>query len=205
MSIRDTASLCRGEAYPWTLAVRAVAVAAIVTASMSLVSVASARGRGCAKAHSPIRATSRAVLQRAVVCLIDQQRLERGLPALRENGRLNRSAQGWTNTMVSLRDFTHGADFAARISAVGYSWSSVGENIATGFNTPAAVVRGWMASTGHCQNILNPRFRSVGTGVSSRPIAGVSSGGGTWTQDFGLGMGQAPASANWAPAQGCPY
>jgi uncharacterized protein YkwD len=202
MSIRDTASLCRGEAYPWT---RAVAVAAVVIASMSLVSVAAARGRGCAQAHSPIAATPRAALQRAVVCLIDQQRRERGLPALAENARLNRSAQGWTDTMVSHRDFSHGADFAARISAVGFQWSSVGENIATGFNTPAAVVRGWMASTGHCQNILNPRFRYVGTGVSRRSIGGVSSGGGTWTQDFGLGMGQSPASGDWGPAQGCPY
>jgi uncharacterized protein YkwD len=205
MSIRDTASLCRGEAYPWTLAVRAVAVIAVAVASMSLVSVATARGRGCAKAHSPIAVTSRGALQRATVCLINEQREERGLPGLTENARLNRSAQGWTNTMVSLRDFTHGADFAARISAVGFRWSSAGENIATGFNTPAAVVQGWMASTGHCQNILNPRFRSVGTGVSPRPVAGLSSGGGTWTQDFGLGMGQAPASADWGPAQGCPY
>jgi uncharacterized protein YkwD len=62
-----------------------------------------------------------------------------------------------------------------------------------------------MASTGHCQNILSPRFREVGTGVSRRPIAGLSSGGGTWTQDFGLAMGQPAPSANWGPAQGCPY
>ena len=38
--------------------------------------------------------------------------------------------------MVAFRDFTHGADFAARISAVGFHWSSVGENIATGFTHP---------------------------------------------------------------------
>jgi uncharacterized protein YkwD len=182
-----------------------VVVAAVVIASMSLVSAAGARGRGCAGAHRPITATSRAALQRTVVCLINQERRDRGLPALRENPLLNRSAQGWTNTMVSSRDFTHGADFAGRISAVGFRWSTVGENIATGFGTPAAVVRGWMASTGHCQNILDPRFRYVGTGVSRRAIAGVSSGGGTWTQDFGLGMGQSPASGDWGPAQGCPY
>jgi uncharacterized protein YkwD len=205
MSNRDTAPLCRGGAYPWTLAMRAVTAAAVVIASLSLASVAAARGRGCARAHAPIVATSRATLQRTVVCLINEQRRDRGLPALAENARLNRSAQGWTNTMVSQRAFSHGADFASRISAAGFRWSSVGENIATGFTTAAAVVRGWMASTGHCQNILNPAFRSVGTGVSRRAIAGYSSGGGTWTQDFGLGMGQSPASGNWGPAEGCPY
>ena len=205
MSDSDTAELCRAETRPWAAARGIAAAAVVLVASMSFAGVAAARGRGCADARTPIARTTRATLQRAVVCLVNQQRHARGLPGLRESARLNRSAQGWTNVMVTHRDFSHGADFAARISATGFRWSSVGENIATGFNTPARVVRGWMASTGHCQNILNPRFRYVGTGVSRRPIAGVSSGGGTWTQDFGLGMGQSPASGNWGPAQGCPY
>ena len=203
MSIRDTAWLCRGEAYPWTLASRAVTVAAVVLGSLFGVSVAGAHSSGCANAHTPIAATSRAALQRAVVCLIDRQRESRGLPALSENARLNRSAQGWTNTMVAFRDFSHGADFAARISAAGFRWSSVGENIATGFRTPAAVVRAWMASTGHCQNILSPRFRYAGAGVSARSISGYR--GGTWTLDFGLLIGQPAPSGSWGPAEGCPY
>jgi hypothetical protein len=62
-----------------------------------------------------------------------------------------------------------------------------------------------MASTGHCQNILNPQYRYVGTGVSGNAISGYSTGSGTWTQDFGLLMGQHAASGNWGPAEGCPY
>ncbi|HWE10283.1 MAG TPA: CAP domain-containing protein [Solirubrobacteraceae bacterium] len=180
-------------------------MAAVVIASMSLASVAAARDRGCARAHTPITAAPRAALQRAVVCLINRQRHSYGLPGMLESSRLNRSAQGWTNTMVARRDFSHGADFGARITATGFRWSNAGENIATGFRTPAAVVSGWMASTGHCQNILNPAYRDVGTGVSRRPIAGYSSGGGTWTQDFGLPMGQPAASPNWGPADSCPH
>jgi uncharacterized protein YkwD len=166
---------------------------------------AAAHGRGCRHARTPIAAASRAQLQRTVVCLINRQRSERGLPALRASRRLNRSAQGWTDAMVSHQIFGHGADFAARITAVGFSWSSVGENIATGFQTPSAVVRGWMASTGHCQNILSPAFSFVGTGVSRRSIAGSSSRAGTWTQDFGLPMGAHAPSSNAGPASGCPY
>ena len=41
--------------------------------------------------------------------------------------------------------------------------------------------------------------------MSDRGIAGYSCGEGTWTQDFGLRMGQPPASGDWAPAGGCPY
>jgi uncharacterized protein YkwD len=204
MNRRDTDNLCHYVA-PLHAVIRrfATATAAIlVLALVSFAPAASAHGRGCAHAHSSIQRTSHRTLQRAVVCLINQQRRSHHLPALAASSRLNRSAQGWTNAMVSHRYFSHGADFAARISAVGFDWSNVGENIATGYGTPAAVVRGWMASTGHCQNILSPTFRNVGTGLAKRAIIGR---GGTWTQDFGLWMGQHPASGNWGPADGCPY
>jgi uncharacterized protein YkwD len=142
-------------------------------------------------------------MRSAVLCLVNRERTSRHLPRLAGNGRLNRSAQGWTNEMISHRDFTHGADFASRISAVGFDWSNVGENIAAGFHTPASVVRAWMQSTGHCQNILSPVYRMVGTGVSGGAPDGNDTG--TWTQDFGLWMGQHPASGNYGPAEGCPY
>jgi uncharacterized protein YkwD len=196
--------LCLDQARPWAAPRRIVATVGVLALAMSLTAVAAARGRGCSGAHMPIARTSRTVLQRAVVCLVNEQRHQRGLPGLSESSRLNRSAQGWTNVMVTHRYFSHGADFAARISAVGFDWSSVGENIATGYATPAAVVRAWMASTGHCQNILNPVYRYAGTGVSRRSIAGYSTRGGTWAQDFGLLMGQHAASGNWGPARACP-
>lgn len=161
--------------------------------------------RRCQHASTPIAAASRHELQSVVVCLINQQRTERHLPRLQVSQRLSRSAQGWTNTMVSHANFSHGADFAARISAVGFNWAMVGENIATGFRTPAAVVRAWMASPGHCQNILSPSFADVGTGVSGRSIPGFSSRPGTWTQDFGLATGAHALSPNWGPASRCPY
>ena len=138
-----------------------------------------------------------------MVCLINQERAQRGLPALQANVDLDHSAQRWTQVMVSRHEFTHGANFAERISAAGFHWSQAGENIATGYRTPASVVRGWMASTGHCENILDPSYRAVGTGVS--PGAALPSDPGTWTQDFALRMGEHPASHNGAPAAGCPY
>lgn len=205
MSDSDTAALCPDTARPWAAARRTVVTVGVLAVALSFSAVAGARSRGCAGARTRIARTSRADLQRAVVCLVNLERHARGLPGLRENARLNRSAQGWTNVMVTHRYFSHGADFASRISAVGFNWSNVGENIATGYRTPAAVVRAWMASTGHCQNILNPAYRYVGTGVSDNSIAGYSTLAGTWTQDFGLLRGQRPASGNWGPAQGCPY
>jgi uncharacterized protein YkwD len=160
--------------------------------------------RACDNANTPVGATSREATKTAVVCLINKQRTARGLPALRESGLLDRSAQAWTDTMVSTGSFTHGANFAGRISATGFAWSSAGENIATGFLTPWGVVNAWMGSTGHCQNILNPTYTNVGTGVVHR-VVGVRGNGATWTQDFALTARRRAPSHNFAPADGCPY
>jgi uncharacterized protein YkwD len=183
-------------------------IAAAAVASLSLIVMApgaSAKERPCAYGSTPLAKASHAQMQNAVVCLINQQRRAHGLPGLRADSQLNRSAQGWSNVMASHRAFTHGTDFSARISAVGFDWSNAGENIATGYKTPASVVAAWMASTGHCRNILTPLYREVGTGVTDHSITGYSTLAGTWTQDFGLLMNQHPASLNWGPADGCPY
>jgi uncharacterized protein YkwD len=159
----------------------------------------------CAGADARVGHASSRLLRSAVVCLINQERSLHHLPPLQASPLLNHSAQGWTNAMVSSDQFSHGTNFASRISAAGYVWRSAGENIATGFATPRAVVHAWMGSTGHCENILNPSFRNVGTGVSTRPVKGFATGTGTWTQDFALGMHSAPPSGNTGPMNACPY
>jgi uncharacterized protein YkwD len=201
-----TASLCQSLARVWVPSRRlaSAAIAALGVLLAVLMPAAAAQARGCANAHTPIAAASRPQLQDAVVCLINEQRARHHLPRLHANRRLDRSAQGWTNTMVRDGMFSHGADFASRISAVGFSWSRAGENIATGFETPATVVNAWMGSTGHCENILSPSFADVGTGVSRRGVPGAGTRG-TWTQDFGLPMGHHQPSGNSGPANGCPY
>jgi uncharacterized protein YkwD len=40
--------------------------------------------------------------------------------------------------------------------------STAGENIASGFSTPRALVSAWMHSPGHRANILNPHFHRIG-------------------------------------------
>jgi uncharacterized protein YkwD len=188
-----------------------VALTVVPTATASTSSAKHPRHRraraatACANANAAVgRAPARA-LRMAVVCLINQQRTSRHLPPLRASLLLDRSAQSWTNAMVSSDVFSHGTNFAGRISAAGYVWRSAGENIATGFQTPRSVVNAWMASTGHCQNILNPTYGNVGTGISRAPVRGWASGAGTWTQDFALSMFKSPPSGDYGPMDGCPY
>jgi uncharacterized protein YkwD len=168
---------------------------------------AGARPARCPGADSRASASSVETMRSAVVCLVNRERAERGLPALGASGQLNRAAQRWTDTMVRTGRFTHGSGdaFAKRISTTGYGWRTAGENIATGYPTPRAVVAGWMASADHCRNILDPSFRDVGIGQDDSPVRGFASGPATWTQDFGLRIGQSAPSRNRRPMEGCPY
>ena len=158
----------------------------------------------CAGSHDRIGRGHSFAIERATICLLNHERTERGLPRLRRSRLLIRSAQHWTNTMVRERAFSHGSDFSARITAVGFNWSRAGENIADGYRTASGAVTAWMRSLGHCQNILTPVFREVGAGFDrGTAIAGGVSG--TWTTDFALGMSQRARSEDWKPAEGCPY
>jgi uncharacterized protein YkwD len=159
----------------------------------------------CTDANTQATAASVPRMDKAVDCLINQQRVEHGLPAMGLSFRLGRSAQKWNTAMVASGNFTHGANFAGRISAVGYNWQRAGENIATGFATPAKAVIAWMASTDHCRNILDPSFRNMGTGETPARVGTWSTEPATWTQDFGLRMSQSALSAKHGPQNGCPY
>ena len=58
----------------------------------------------------------------------------------------------------------------------GISYRSAGENIAKGYATPEAVVKGWMNSPGHRANRLNKSFTHIGVGYVEN--------GNYWTQMF---------------------
>jgi uncharacterized protein YkwD len=163
------------------------------------------QAHGCANANRSAGTASIPALRAAVVCLINQQRASHHLPALSADIRLDTSAQRWSNAMVAHHVFTHGTNFAARISSAGYRWSAAGENIATGYRTPRQVVRAWMDSAGHCENILSPTYGSVGTGINRHGVRGYASRPATWTQDFALALGDPAPSHHTGPAKGCPY
>jgi uncharacterized protein YkwD len=75
-----------------------------------------------------------------------------------------------------------GRSVAQRASAAGYRWRAVGENIAAGLGEPPAVVAGWLASPGHCANIMSADFAEMGAAFVLR--AGTARGV-WWTQTFG--------------------
>jgi uncharacterized protein YkwD len=170
-------------------------------------SPAPAHAAACAGADAEIAAASAGRARAAVRCLVNAERAAHGLPALRDDDTLAAVAQARSRLMVSSQRFDHddaAGGAAGRATAAGYAWSYVAENIATGQITPREVVAGWMASAGHCRNILSPRVADIGVGVAvGGALPGVD--GGTWTEVFGLRRGATAPSAPTGPQAGCPY
>jgi uncharacterized protein YkwD len=85
---------------------------------------------------------------------------------VRSSTALDQVAHGHAIDMAEHVYFEHqdlaGRTPADRVRAAGYRERLVGENIAYGPNSPEEVVRGWLASVGHCENIMDPRFVEMG-------------------------------------------
>jgi uncharacterized protein YkwD len=79
---------------------------------------------------------------------------------------LTQSSEVLSQDMVAHNFFSHtgsdGSTLRSRVDATGYAWSSLGENIAGGYSGLEAVLSGWMASDGHCANLMDPNFNQVG-------------------------------------------
>jgi uncharacterized protein YkwD len=55
-----------------------------------------------------------------------------------------------------------GSGAGERANRAGYRWRAVGENVAAGQQDADAVVRSWLDSPGHCENIMGPQFAEMG-------------------------------------------
>jgi uncharacterized protein YkwD len=92
-------------------------------------------------------------------------------PPLTLSGTLGGVALGHATDMAVHDYFEHqdraGQSPADRVRAVGYHEKRVGENIAYGPESVEEVVRGWLDSPGHCQNIMDPRFAEMGIALAT--------------------------------------
>lgn len=156
----------------------------------------------CLGADLPYSSANEQAMTEAVRCLVNVERTARGLPAVASNSLLDTVARAHSADMAANNYFSHdsqdGTKFSARMTAGGYDWVAAGENIAAGYRTAKIVMTGWMASKGHCENILNGQFAELGVGV----VTGAGSYGIYWTQDFGRRTG---AAVDSDAASGCPF
>ena len=103
------------------------------------------------------------VYESDVITASNQERTSRGIGALASQACVDKYAESQSQKMASesrmyhqdLRPILEDCDLQA-----------VGENVAYGYSDGRAVTAGWMASPGHRENLLNPRYRLIGVGAS---------------------------------------
>jgi uncharacterized protein YkwD len=182
---------------PIPIARRLTGLAAVALAAFA-VSPAVSAAASCPNANTPPELISTPDFQASMLCLLNDERRDRGLVALNAQEQLIQAAVGHSDNMRRLSYFEHtdpdGTTFQQRITNTGYLQGAkrwvVGENLAWGssrLGTPRAIVRGWMQSPEHRVNVLGARYRDVGIGaVSGSPNNPSASTAMTVTADFGV-------------------
>ena len=139
-------------------------------------------------------------LNAAILCLVNAERADKGLPALNHVSELDQSATGMCQRMVSEHFFSHetpdGKTVVDRVQPTGYIPKSgdwvVGENLAWGsgaLSTPQSIVNGWMNSPGHRANILAPDYKDIGLAACNGAPDTAHTGGTVYVNNFGAKSG----------------
>jgi uncharacterized protein YkwD len=138
-----------------------------------------------------------------VLDLVNVERTSRGLGPLKLNVKLNEAARLHSADQAFhgriFHDSPSGTGPGQRIALQGYEFSTWGENVAAGFRVPKSVMAAWMASPGHCRNILNPAFTELGVGFVNKPDDPARYRD-YWTQEFGRPAGATPPGGTYNPA-----
>lgn len=126
---------------------------------------------------------SLSAFERKVVELVNQERAQRGLAPLEVDAELSKVARVKSEDMRDKGYFSHesptyGSPFDM-MRKFGIQFRAAGENIAAGYPTPEAAVKGWMNSSGHRANILSSEFTHIGVGYAKGGAYGHY-----WTQQF---------------------
>ncbi|WP_019413620.1 SafA/ExsA family spore coat assembly protein [Paenisporosarcina sp. TG20] len=121
-----------------------------------------------------------ASVEQEVTRLVNVERANAGLPALKNDWELARVAEFKSQDMRDKKYFSHtsptyGSPFTM-MKNFGITYRSAGENIAQGQRNAAEVVQAWMNSEGHKANILSRNFTHIGVGYVQD--------GNYWTQMF---------------------
>jgi uncharacterized protein YkwD len=139
------------------------------------------------------RAASVDAQEAAMKCLVNYARQSAGVaPLLSSNAKLMTSSDRKAQDILRCRQFSHtacGRPFTYHMKAVGYAAGcyGAGENIAWGsgsYGRVRSIMSGWLNSTGHRANILNPRFREHGVALRTGTMSGYS-GAAVWVSQFG--------------------
>jgi uncharacterized protein YkwD len=170
-------------------------IAAVSSASLLSPRRGSAAQAPCGNATASPNQLTLHEMRTSVLCLVNRIRVHYGLHTLSYNADLRDSASAHSVSMVVHDYFSHegpGGSVDSRISRAGYlaeaGWFVLGEDIGGGggrHGSPMEVVKDWMQSPPHRENLLDPSFRDAGVGVARGFPLGRAPRAATYTADFG--------------------
>ena len=148
----------------------------------------------CASAGDAVGVKNPTTVHARVVQLVNVARSQdrkcgserfKAAPPLTASRQLDEAAVRHAQDMARKNYFDHrgsdGSQPRDRVLRAGYQFQLTGENIALGPESAEEVVAGWLASPGHCSNIMDARFQNIGVGVAT----GRGRGKTYWVQTFG--------------------
>lgn len=108
-------------------------------------------------------ATPESLSREQIMAGINAVRKANGAPDWTYNPRLESAARSHARLMASKDTLSHdlGITLRERVTEAGYL-GAVGENVAKGYKTLPDVIEGWLASNGHRNTLLSPKFTEFG-------------------------------------------
>ena len=111
--------------------------------------------------------------EQQMVSLINEARINAGLPTLKVNSQLVSAARAKSKDMVNNNYFSHQSpvygDLEGLLRRFGITYRAAGENLAMNSNgSVSAAYHSLMGSSGHRANILNNRYNQVGVGIHTK-------------------------------------
>ena len=119
-----------------------------------------------------------------IVKLVNEARAKEGLQPLTLDPLLRKGAQVRAEECVKVFSHTrpNGTSYKTAISEAGVVSNYTGENVACGHSSAQQVVKAWLNSPGHRDNILNSNFTKIGVGLEKNVGNGYK--GYSWSQLF---------------------
>lgn len=111
-----------------------------------------------------------------LLALTNIERAKNGLPILNINSKLSESALNKADDMFAKNYWAHNSPDGKTpwvfIKGSGYNYVYAGENLARGFETSDDVIKAWMVSPTHRENVLSANFREVGFAIKKGKLNG---------------------------------
>lgn len=113
-----------------------------------------------------------------LIYLTNQERSQFNLSSLSVNPLLTKAALYKAKDLLKNNYFNHnspeGKKFSQWVKETDYQYTIVGENLAMGFSSSPAVIKAWMASDKHRENILHPKYKDIGLAVLKGKLEGIT-------------------------------